>query len=137
MSQPQPGARTSLPVPSHRFIELSGGMQLNAAGFSTNRAELSGEVILELDFEPRYFHADFNGQLKIIKLGTVGSTAGHFVLVLIQQHLSNSLNSGAATLKPISRTLEQYGIFLFAKALSAQHHRVREDREAHAPGHWP
>ena len=98
------------------FIELSGGVQLNALGFLDEPLlELKAEVILELDFDRDVFTLDFNGQLKIIKLGTVGSTAGRFVL-----DTSNTLSDspqfwGVATLETNFTTLEQYGVFLFAK----------------------
>src|SRR5439155_1352025 len=57
----------------------------------------------------------FSGQLKIIKLGTVGATAGKFVL-----DMSNTLSSapqfwGVATLETNFKVLEQFGVFLFAK----------------------
>src|SRR5439155_1517602 len=70
---------------------------------------------LVLDAARKGFTLSFSGQLKIIKLGTVGATAGKFVL-----DMSNTLSSapqfwGVATLETNFKVLEQFGVFLFAK----------------------
>jgi len=77
--------------------------------------EVKAQATLEIDSARKVFELSFSGQLKIIKLGTVGATAGKFVL-----DMSNTLSSapqfwGVATLETNFKALEQYGVFLFAK----------------------
>ena len=98
------------------FIELSGGIILDVGGFLGEPVmELKAAVTLEIDPARKVFELSFSGQLKIIKLGTVGATAGRFVL-----DMSNTLSNtpqfwGVATLETNFSSLEQYGLFLFAK----------------------
>ena len=77
--------------------------------------EIKAQVRLEIDTARSVFTLTFAGQLKLIKLGTVGATAGRFVL-----DTSNTLSNipqfwGVATLETNFSTLEQYGIFLCGK----------------------
>ena len=77
--------------------------------------EVKADVTLEIDLDRKVFTLTFSGQLKLIKLGTVGATAGRFVL-----DMSNTLSHipqfwGVATLETNLSALEQYGIFLFGK----------------------
>src|SRR6476619_6874266 len=77
--------------------------------------EAKANVTLEIDTARKVFTLTSSGQLKLIKLGTVGATSGRFVL-----DMGNGLSSvpqfwGVATLETNFSTLEQYGIFLFAK----------------------
>ena len=85
------------------FIELSGGLILNAAGFTSSPLlQITADVKLTVDTtsDPgnTVFSLSFGGQMSIYGLGTVGATSGIFVL-----DLSNNLSSvpqlwGAATL---------------------------------------
>ncbi len=70
--------------------------------------------MLEIDSVRKVFTLSFDGQLSIVKLGTVGATAGRFIL-----DTSNTLSNapqfwGVATLGTNFKVLEQYGIFLDA-----------------------
>src|SRR5262249_39958945 len=63
------------------FIELSGGILLQAAGFTEEPlVDLRADVTLEIDPVRKVFTLTFDGELSIIKLGTVGATSGRFVL---------------------------------------------------------
>ena len=98
------------------FIELSGGIQLQAAGLTSEPLmEVKAEVRLDIDLDRKVFTLTFSGQLKLIMLGTVGATAGRFVL-----DMSNTLSDipqfwGVATIETNFAALEPYGIFLFGK----------------------
>ena len=61
------------------------------------------------------FSLDFNGQLKVIGLGTIGSTAGRFVL-----DTNHGVKLwGVMTVETDFSALEPYGIFLFGKGTIA------------------
>ena len=98
------------------FIELSGGIILAAAGLTDEPLmDLRARVQLEIDTARKLFTLTFDGQLSLIKLGTVGSTSGRFVL-----DTSGSVSPvpqfwGVATIETNFKKLEDYGIFLFAK----------------------
>ncbi|HEX4527586.1 MAG TPA: hypothetical protein VH108_12695 [Gaiellaceae bacterium] len=97
------------------FIEINGGLMLHAPFVDEALVELKADVTLEIDTARNVFTLTFSGQLKLIKLGTVGATAGRFVL-----DMSNTLSSGpqlwgVASLETNFSALEPYGIFLFAK----------------------
>ena len=63
------------------FIEISGGIVLNSGGFLDEPIiELSGEIIMEFDTTRSVFQLDFNAQLALYKLGSVGAVAGRFVV---------------------------------------------------------
>ena len=73
------------------------------------------QVIMEFDVDRKVFSMDFNGELKLYKLGSVGASAGRFVV-----DNSNTLSStpqiwGVATIETNFSFLEQYGVFMFAK----------------------
>ncbi len=98
------------------FIELSGGIILEAAGLTSEPLlELKAEVLLEINTARKLFTLTFSGQLKIIKLGTVGATSGRFVLDMGGGLSAAPQFWGVATLETNFSALEQYGIFLFAK----------------------
>src|SRR4051794_1362516 len=98
------------------YIEISGGITLSALGLLDEPlVDLKAEVTLEIDTNRGLFTLTFDGQLSIIKLGTVGSTSGRFVL-----DTGNGLSTvpqfwGVATLETNFSALETYGLFLFAK----------------------
>ncbi|HEX6130266.1 MAG TPA: hypothetical protein VF044_00950, partial [Actinomycetota bacterium] len=98
------------------FIELSGGVILQAAGLTSEPLlEAKAEVVLEIDSARGVFVLTFVGQLKLIGLGTVGATAGRFVL-----DTSDGLGVvpqfwGVATLETNFAELEQYGLYLSGK----------------------
>ena len=98
------------------FIEISGGMMLNSAGFGDEPiVELSSQIIMEFDKDRKVFSLDFNGELKLYKLGSVGASAGRFVI-----DNSNTLSEvpqiwGVATIETNFSFLEQFGLFMFAK----------------------
>ena len=77
--------------------------------------ELSAEVTIELDFQRKVFQLDFVGQLSIIKLGTVGATAGRFVLDTSGTMSDMPQFWGVATLETDFPQLREFGIFLFGK----------------------
>ena len=63
------------------FIELSGGMELRFGEFLDEPImSLLAEVTLDIDFVRGVMTLEMNGQLTLIKLGTVGSAAGRFIL---------------------------------------------------------
>ena len=96
------------------FIELSGGIILNAAGFTSEPLmQLSADVKLEIDPVNKIFKLTFSGQLSIYKLGTVGATAGFFELDLSNQTASGPQFWGVATLATNFSALQPYGIFLY------------------------
>ncbi len=96
------------------YIELSGGIILNAAGFTSSPLmQLSADVKLEIDSRNKIFKLSFNGQLSIYKLGTVGATAGFFELDLSNQLASGPQIWGVATLATNFSALQPYGIFLY------------------------
>ena len=81
----QPGRRQRQHVPADPpaqsfFIEISGGLLLSAPGVDEPLVDLSANVTLEIDTARKVFTLTFDGQLKLIKLGTVGATSGRFVL---------------------------------------------------------
>jgi hypothetical protein len=98
------------------FIELSGGIILEAAElFDEPLMEVKASATLEMDFQRQVFQLSFAGQLNVIKLGTVGATAGRFIL-----DTSNTLSDspqfwGVATMETNFEELEQFGVFLFGK----------------------
>ncbi len=97
------------------FIELSGGLILNLPLLPEPLLELKADVTLEIDSARSVFTLTFSGQLKLIKLGTVGATAGRFVLDMSNTVASGPQLWGVASLETNFSALEQYGIFLFAK----------------------
>ena len=96
------------------FISLSGGVILSAFGLA-ELFSLRAEVLILIDTERHVFSLDFNGQLKVIGLGTIGSTAGRFVLDTNQ----GVKLWGVMTVETDFSTLEPYGIFLFGKGTIA------------------
>ena len=98
------------------FIELSGGIILESAGiFDEPLFEVKAEATIEIDSVRKVFSLSFNGELSIIKLGTVGATAGKFVLDNSGE-LSNAPQFwGVMTLETNFSALEPLGIFMFGK----------------------
>ncbi|MFZ0040303.1 MAG: hypothetical protein WAK93_03285, partial [Solirubrobacteraceae bacterium] len=96
------------------FIDLSGGIILNAAGFTSSPLlQLTADVKLEIDPVNKVFKLTFTGQMTVYGLGTVGATAGFFEL-----DMSNGLASvpqlwGVATLATNFTSLQKYGIDLY------------------------
>ncbi|HEY3484830.1 MAG TPA: calcium-binding protein, partial [Ilumatobacteraceae bacterium] len=76
---------------------------------------LEANVLIELDFARQVFSLDFNGQLRVIGLGTIGSTAGRFVL----DTSSGVKFWGVMTVETDFSALEPYGVFLFGKGTIA------------------
>ena len=98
------------------FIELSGGVILQAANlFDEPLIEIFAEVIIELDFVREVFSLSLSGQLNVIKLGTVGATAGKFVLDNSGELSSSPQFWGVLTLETNFQEFEQFGIFFFVK----------------------
>ena len=98
------------------FIELSGGIELRAADFLDEPLiSLTAKVTLDIDYVRTVFTLDFSGQLKIYKIGTVGASAGRFIL-----DMSGTISKvpqfwGVATLETNFKMFEQYGIFMYGK----------------------
>ena len=96
------------------FIELSGGIILNAAGFTSSPLlQITADIKLEIDPVNLVFKLTFSGQMSVYGLGTVGATAGFFEL-----DMSNGLSSapqlwGVATLATNFSALRPYGINLY------------------------
>ena len=98
------------------YIELSGGIMLEAAGLIDEPLiDLSATVILEIDTARSVFKLTFVGQLSIIKLGTVGATAGVFVLDMGDGLSEAPQFWGVATLETNFDALKPYGLDLYAK----------------------
>src|SRR5437773_6411926 len=72
-------------------------------------------VSLDIDSARHVFILQFSGQLTIYKLGTVGATAGRFVLDTSYTQSDSPQFWGVATLETNFSVLEQFGIFMFAK----------------------
>src|SRR5262249_39976433 len=97
------------------FISISGGIELRLGDFlSEPLMSVEAEAELDIDAVRKVFTLSFDGQLSIIKLGTVGSTSGRFIL-----DTSGSDNTpkfwGVATLQTNFQVLEQYGLFFNVK----------------------
>ncbi|HSF98182.1 MAG TPA: hypothetical protein VLA55_05785, partial [Ornithinibacter sp.] len=98
------------------FIEISGGILLEAAGLTDEPLlDLKAEVVLEIDTARSLFKLTFVGQLSIIKLGTVGATAGVFVLDMGDGIDEVPQFWGVATLETNFSALQPYGLDMFAK----------------------
>ncbi len=98
------------------FMELSGGVILQAGEFLDEPLmEVKAEVVIELDFARSVFSLSLSGQLNLIKLGTVGATAGKFVLDTSGELSNLPQFWGVMTLETNFEEFEQFGIFLFAK----------------------
>jgi hypothetical protein len=98
------------------FIEISGGIVLNGAGFLDEPIiELSGEIIMEFDTTRSVFQLDFNAQLALYKLGSVGAVAGRFVVDNSRTVSDNIQIWGVAALRTNFSFLEQYGLYLSAE----------------------
>ncbi|HWG93174.1 MAG TPA: VCBS repeat-containing protein, partial [Mycobacteriales bacterium] len=101
------------------FIELSGGLVLTLPGLPEDEPliRLTAEVVLEIDTPRRLFTLTFGGQLELYRLGTVGATAGRFVLDMGDGTTTVPQFWGVASLKTNFSGLEQYGLFLNAEGL--------------------
>ena len=97
------------------YIEISGGLLLQLPGLSEPLVDLKAQVTFEINPTAKTFILTFDGQLAIFKLGTVGSTSGRFVLDLGDSSTSTPGLWGVATLETNFKSLEQYGVFLYAK----------------------
>ncbi len=97
------------------FINISGAIILNAAGLTSSPLmEVQAQAQLEIDTVRSVFTLTFSGQMSIYKLGTVGSTAGIFILDTNPQDGSAPLFWGVATVQTNFSVLEQYGIYINA-----------------------
>ncbi|HEY6226375.1 MAG TPA: hypothetical protein VI282_04555, partial [Verrucomicrobiae bacterium] len=114
-SQDQFGLITQAPA---FFIELSGGIELRLADLLDEPLmSVKATVSLDIDNARHVFILQFSGQLTIYKLGTVGATAGRFVLDMSYTLSDQPLFWGVATLETNFSVLEQYGVFLYAKGV--------------------
>jgi Ca2+-binding RTX toxin-like protein len=97
------------------FIELSGGITLEAAGLTSEPLlSLTADVMLEIDTNRHLFTLTFDGELSIIKLGTVGATSGRFVLDTGSGFSGIPQLWGVASLQTNFSGLQPYGLFLDA-----------------------
>nr|NLI49987.1 calcium-binding protein [Propionibacterium sp.] len=97
------------------FIELSGGILLEAAGLLDKPLlDISAYVVLEIDSARKVFTLTFGGQMSIYGLGTVGATSGRFVLDMGGSSLLPKF-WGVATLETNFSALKPYGLSMFAK----------------------
>ncbi|HEX5858381.1 MAG TPA: hypothetical protein VFY91_09765, partial [Microbacterium sp.] len=103
------------------YIELSGGVMLQAAGLiSEPLMHIRGGVTLEIDTARLLFILTFSGQISVAGLGTLGATAGRFIL-LVGDEASNPMHPvpqfwGVASIETNFKVLEQYGLFLTGSA---------------------
>ena len=97
------------------YIDISGGLILTLPGLPAPLLELVANVSFEIDPDNAVFTLTFDGQLKLIELGTVGSTSGRFVLDMGDGTSSTPGFWGVATLETNFSKLEKYGIYLAAK----------------------
>ncbi|MCX5670553.1 MAG: hypothetical protein NTU94_04440, partial [Planctomycetota bacterium] len=100
------------------FIEISGGVELRAADFLDEPLfTVRAQVTMEIDAARKVFTLEFNGQLTLIKLGTVGATSGRFVLDMSGTVSSLPQFWGVMTLETNFKEFEQYGIFISGKGM--------------------
>ena len=112
------------------FIEISGGILLQSAGlFDEPLIEIAARARIEIDSTREVFSLDFSGELSIIKLGTVGATAGKFFLATGETPSGNPEFWGVMTVETNFSALEEYGIFLFAKGTLQINLTASEKRE--------
>ncbi|MDX5398786.1 MAG: hypothetical protein LPK92_03525, partial [Actinomycetes bacterium] len=103
------------------FIELSGGIMLQAGDFLDKPLlHISAEVVLEIDIARTVFILTFAGQIEVYALGTLGATAGRFVLAIGDENTNPMYPIpqiwGVASLETNFEALEQYGLFLDGSA---------------------
>ena len=122
--QPLPGRHPDLPVIEQGksfYIELSGGILLQAADLLDEPLlDLSAEVVLEIDLARKAFILTFPGQMSVYGLGTIGATAGRFVLV-VGDETTNPMYPipqlwGVASIETNFEALEEFGLFLDGSA---------------------
>src|SRR5262249_52243647 len=95
------------------FIELSGGVELRLADLLDQPLmKADAKVTLEIDSARHVITLSFSGQLSIYKLGTVGATAGRFILDLSYTLSDSPQFWGVATLQTNFKALEPYGLFI-------------------------
>ena len=95
------------------FIELSGGIELRAADFFDEPLfSVTAETTLEIDSARKVIELSFSGQLTLIQLGTVGATAGRFVLDLSGELSVLPQFWGVMRLETNFSELEQIGVFI-------------------------
>jgi hypothetical protein len=96
------------------FIELSGGILLQALGLMDEPLlDLHAQVTLEIDVARKVFILTFSGAMSIYGLGTVGATAGRFILDLGDPSTSVPQFWGVATVNTDFSALEPYGLSLY------------------------
>lgn len=133
------GAVKIITQASNFYIELSGGIELRLADFFDEPViSLKSKQTLEVDYTRNVITLDYSGQLNIIKLGTVGSSAGRFILDLSGTVSAVPQFWGVAT---VEANLEGAGAirYLLLRQGHApdQHDALPEDRDTHARGHRP
>ena len=98
------------------FIELAGGMQLDAFGLleeGQHLMEIRGRVVLEIDFERGLVTLDMSGTMKLYKIGNVASAAGHFVLDNTHQYSDSPQFWGVLAFETNLTALEPFGVKLY------------------------
>jgi hypothetical protein len=98
------------------YIELSGGLELNAAGFLDEPLiSCTGQVVLEIDTARKVLTLTLQSQLKVYKLGTLGSSAGKFVLDMSDLMTKGPQFWGVMSMQTNFGFLEPYGVFIYGK----------------------
>jgi len=99
------------------FINLSGGMQLNGLGFTSEPIlEVRGVVDLEIDAVRNVFKLEMSGTIKIIKIGNIASAAGRFILDNSHTTSNDPQFWGVLKFQVNLAILENYGVFLGGEA---------------------
>ena len=100
------------------YIELSGGIMLQAAGLTDEPIlDLRAQVTLEIDPTHKVVKLTFDGQLSLIKLGTVGATSGRFILDMGDPSNPVPQFWGVATVETNFSKLKPYGLDVSAKGV--------------------
>ena len=111
------GATFSIVAPAQDFfIELSGGLILNAPGVSDPLLSITADIKLVIDPARGLLTLTFSGQMSVIELGTVGATSGFFVLDTGAGFSNGPQLWGVASMQTNFSKLQALGLTIFASA---------------------
>ena len=116
-ASPARGATFSIVAPAQDFfIELSGGLILNAPGVSDPLLSITADIKLVIDPSRGVLTLTFSGQMSVIELGTVGATSGFFVLDTGAGFSNGPQLWGVASMQTNFSKLQAFGLTIFASA---------------------